>query len=136
MAIQKHTTQKLGIKAKTKAKTDKRQRGDFAEDLALAYLQEKGFSLVTRNFNCRLGELDLIMLDDDFLVFVEVRHRKTSHFGGALESITPSKQAKLRRAAEVYLQTTKTPDCPCRFDILCLTGNIQQPEYQWITNAF
>lgn len=76
------------------------------------------------------------MQDQDYLVFIEVRHRKNLQYGGALESITPSKQAKLRRAAKVYLQTTKTHDCPCRFDILCITGNLQKPEYQWIENAF
>jgi putative endonuclease len=134
--IQKHTTLGPGTKAKAHQKTDKRKRGDVAEDLALAYFQQRAFELIARNFNCRLGELDLVMSDQDYLVFIEVRHRKSHLYGGALESITPSKQAKLRRAAEVYMQSTKTPDCPCRFDILCLTGNLNKPDYQWIKNAF
>ena len=76
------------------------------------------------------------MRDQEYLVFVEVRHRKNTQYGGALESITFSKQAKLRRAAEVYLQNIKTRDCPCRFDILCITGSLQRPNYLWIENAF
>lgn len=76
------------------------------------------------------------MSDKDYLVFIEVRHRISSNFGGALESITPAKQAKLRRAAEFYLSQTKNRDCPCRFDILCINGNLRKPEYQWIENAF
>lgn len=141
-AIQKHMTQKPGTRTRAKTKdhvgrkTNKRQRGDDAEDLALTYLQAQGFKLIERNFNCRLGELDLVMQDQDYLVFVEVRHRKSHQYGGALESITPAKQAKLRRAAEVYMQSTKTIDCPCRFDILCVTGSLHTPDYQWIKNAF
>lgn len=134
--IRKRTTPKIGTQTKAKAKTDKRQRGDQAEDLALAYLKNQNFTLVTRNFNCRLGEIDLIMLDQSYLVFIEVRHRKNQAFGGALESITLAKQTKLRRAAEFYLQSTKTQDCPCRFDILCLTGDLKQPETMWIKDAF
>ena len=134
--IQKHTTPPHGTKIKANRKTDKRQRGDIAEDLALVFLQKHGFKLFERNFNCKLGEIDLIMQDQEYLVFVEVRHRKSTRFGGALESITASKQTKLRRAAEVYLQNIKTRDCACRFDILCITGSLQQPDYQWIKNAF
>lgn len=76
------------------------------------------------------------MLDQEYLVFIEVRHRLSSNFGGALESITPAKQTKLRRAAEFYLLSTKNNDCPCRFDILCVNGSLHKPEYQWIENAF
>lgn len=116
-------------------RTAKRTRGDLAEDLALKYFSARGFELVQRNFNCRLGEIDLIMLDQKSLVFIEVRYRTSSQFGGALESITPAKQAKLRRAAQMFLLATKNSDCPCRFDILCVSGNLRKPDYQWIENA-
>ncbi len=76
------------------------------------------------------------MRDYDYLVFIEVRYRVSTNYGGALESITVAKQNKLRRAAEFYLQRTKTGDCPCRFDILCVSGNLRKPNYQWIENAF
>ena len=76
------------------------------------------------------------MNDCDCLVFIEVRHRLSNAFGGALESITLSKQEKLRRAAQLYLLQTKNNDYPCRFDILCVNGNLRNPMYQWIENAF
>ncbi len=110
--------------------------GDHAEDLALHYLQAKSFTLEERNFNCRYGEIDLIMRDKDYIVFVEVRYRASLQFGGALESIDQFKQAKLRRAAEYYLVKRKSNDCACRFDILCVNGNLNKPDYEWIANAF
>ncbi len=110
--------------------------GDLAEDLALAYLERQGFVLEQRNFNCRYGEIDLLMWDQNYLVFVEVRYRASMNYGGALESIDHFKQSKLRRAAEFYLVNTKRNDCACRFDILCITGNLNNPHYEWISNAF
>ncbi len=110
--------------------------GDRAEDFALKTLQSKGFALEERNFHCRYGEIDLIMRDRDYIVFVEVRYRASSSFGGALESIDQFKQAKLRRAAEFYLVKRKINDCACRFDILCVNGNLNKPDYEWIANAF
>jgi len=110
--------------------------GDHAEDLALDYLLLKKFTLEERNFNCRYGEVDLIMRDKSYLVFVEVRYRASANFGGALESINRSKQDKLRKTAEFYLQKRKFIDSPCRFDILCVNGNLNKPDYEWIANAF
>ena len=110
--------------------------GNHAENLALKYLQIKGFRLIQCNFSCRHGEIDLVMQDSDYLVFVEVRHRKNQRFGGALASVDIRKQNKLRRAAEYYLIRHKKTDCPCRFDILCLDGDLGDPQYNWIQNAF
>jgi len=110
--------------------------GDHAEDLALSYFKNKKFSLEQRNFHCRYGEIDLIMWDQEYLVFIEVRHRASFDYGGALESIDHIKRSKLRRAAEFYLVSTKRNDCACRFDILCVNGNLNNPDYEWIANAF
>ena len=110
--------------------------GNRGEKLALSYLKKQGLRLHEKNYHCRYGEIDLIMWNDDYLVFVEVRYRKNKLFGGALESIDQSKQEKLRRSAEDYLMRTKNNATPCRFDILCLSGNLNKPEYQWIKNAF
>ncbi len=110
--------------------------GNRAEDLALKFLKKQGLALLQRNFNCRFGEIDLIMTDNDYLVFVEVRYRKDQNFGGALASIDQRKQRKLTNSAEHYLQINKLKDTPCRFDILCLGGPLNKPEYQWLQNAF
>jgi len=109
--------------------------GDHAEDLALSYLLLKKITLKERNFHCKYGEVDLIMRDKEYLVFVEVRYRASAKFGGALESINHTKQAKLKRTAEFYLQKRKLTDSPCRFDILCINGNLNNPDYEWIANA-
>lgn len=110
--------------------------GDRAEKLAHKYLRKQGLKSLTQNYHCRFGEIDLIMQDKDYLVFIEVRYRNSQQFGGALESVDRHKQAKLRRTAETYLLKTKNHDCPCRFDILCVTGNLNNPEIDWIKNAF
>lgn len=110
--------------------------GSRAERLALKYLKKRGLTLHTQNFHCRYGEIDLIMWDADYLVFVEVRHRKNQQYGGALASVDQRKQGKLRRTAEHYLVHSKNTDCPCRFDILCVNGSLYKPEYDWVQNAF
>ncbi len=82
------------------------QRSGFAaEQVALDYLLSRGLRLVARNFRVRLGELDLVMADGDQLVFVEVRRRASTRFGGAAASVTPAKQRRVRRAAQAFLST-------------------------------
>ena len=110
--------------------------GSRGEKLALKYLKKQGLLLHEKNYHCRYGEIDLIMWHGDYLTFIEVRYRKNQQYGGALESITQLKQDKLRRSAQDYLIRTKNNATPCRFDILCLNGNLNKPEYQWIQNAF
>lgn len=84
--------------------TFKQAQGYYAESYACAYLQQAGLTLVTRNFRCKFGEIDLIMREQDTLVFVEVRYRKNQQYTSAIESITFAKQQRIRRAAQVYLQ--------------------------------
>jgi len=110
--------------------------GNRAENLAFKFLKQQGLQLRERNFRCRLGEIDLIMQDANYLVFIEVRYRKGNDFGGALASVDSHKQKRLRRAAETYLLQHKLTDLPCRFDILCLTGSLSKPSFDWIENAF
>src|SRR5260370_13052525 len=74
------------------------ERGAAAEADAALYLQTQGLSVLARNLRCRAGELDLVCLDDGVIVIVEVRHRATSDFGGALASVTLRKQRKIIRA--------------------------------------
>ncbi len=110
--------------------------GSRAEKLAAKFLKAKGLTLTETNYRCKAGEIDLVMKHHDYLVFVEVRHRKSMQFGGALESIDARKQAKLRRAAEHYLIKHKLTNAPARFDILCVNGELKKPDLQWIQNAF
>src|SRR5690606_19781144 len=79
--------------------------GREAEAYALRHLQEHGLTLITQNWSCRRGELDLVMLDGDTVVFVEVRYRRHAGWGGALESVDYRKQEKLTLAAQTFLQS-------------------------------
>jgi len=109
------------------------QQGNAAEKIAATFLQQKGLTLVEKNFRCKYGEIDLIMREGKTLVFVEVRLRSNNNFGGAAMSINHAKQQKLSRTAELYLQTYG--NCTCRFDaILMQSTNINAIE--WIQNAF
>jgi putative endonuclease len=109
-------------------------KGSDAEQIAVSYLQRQHLILVTQNYRCRFGEIDLIMRDENTLVFIEVRQRANDQFGGAAASITPAKQAKLLRTARHYLSELNS-EPPCRFDALLLSGSDGQ-KIEWIQNAF
>ena len=107
--------------------------GRAAEDRALKELSAAGLRLVARNFRCRLGEIDLVMRDADTLVFVEVRSRARSDYGGAAASVGPAKQHRLRREAQRYLNEHFGDHWPpCRFDVCALEG----AGIDWIRDAF
>ncbi|MCG7934104.1 MAG: YraN family protein [Candidatus Thiodiazotropha taylori] len=114
-------------------KADHLQQGEAAEQLAVDYLSRRGLKLVTRNFRCKVGEIDLIMREKRTLVFVEVRYRQSDDYGSALESITPSKQRKLLAAANLYLQKNQI-DQACRFDVVAINGSANK-RTTWIKDA-
>ncbi|MDO9151594.1 MAG: YraN family protein [Methylotenera sp.] len=107
--------------------------GQAAEKIAATFLQKSGLRLLEKNYRCVHGEIDLIMRDGKTLVFVEVRLRSNSKFGGAGMSITPSKQQKLTRTAELYLQTNG--DSACRFDAILMHA-LDITAVEWIRDAF
>lgn len=112
-----------------------RDIGKLHEGLAANYLQQHGLQLLQRNFQCRTGEIDLIMLSHDTLVFVEVRYRKSDAFGSAIESVTYKKQQKILKTAQFYLM--KNPQhqhLNYRFDIVGISQNGQTID--WLSNAF
>lgn len=111
-------------------RTARQLEGDAAENRALQHLQSQGLTLVQRNFRCKGGEIDLILQQQDTLVFVEVRKRAEARFGGAAASVTSRKQARLILAAHIFLQRYSTLP-PCRFDIVALDGS----RLSWIKNA-
>ncbi|MCY7386640.1 MAG: YraN family protein, partial [Burkholderiales bacterium] len=94
--------------------------------------------LVVRNYRCRYGEIDLIMQHAEWLVFIEVKLRTTTsgwtNFGGALASITPTKQARIIATAQHYLGGLKQLP-PCRFDAVLLNG-LNLNDVEWLRNAF
>ena len=117
-----------------------RDRGRDAELACCKYLQQRGLKLLAKNYLGRRGELDLVMQENNTVVFVEVRYRKNDTYGGALESVTPVKQEKLRMTAEQYLQQ-ETRLNNGRFDVVAMTEKIQNNgsnvySFEWIKNAF
>ena len=112
--------------------------GQDAEDYALEYLLGQGLQLLARNWRCKGGELDLVMLDGDTVVFVEVRYRKHAQWGGALASIDGRKRQKLILAAQFFLQKEhRWADAPCRFDVVAIESTPSgQADLNWLKNAF
>ena len=108
-------------------------RGRHAEELAAAFLQQRGLTLVARNYRCRFGEIDLIARDDATIVFVEVRLRGADRFGGAAASITAAKRTRLLRAARHYLARVR-PVPACRFDAVLVSG--ADFSIEWLKNVF
>jgi len=109
-------------------------QGQLYEQLASEYLARQGLQLLQSNYQCKAGEIDLVMRDGASLVFVEVKYRASSAFGGAAAAVTASKQQKLLRACRWYLQQHRLSEQPCRLDVVAIEG--QSPyQYQWIKNA-
>jgi len=108
--------------------------GALAEQLAARYLQQQGLKLIERNYRSRFGEIDLIMKEGAELVFVEVRQRRNTDFGGAAASIDDRKQQRIVRTAQQYLSSlVRLP--PCRFDVVLIEG-ANEEELRWLKNAF
>jgi len=114
--------------------------GQQAEQQALNFLQQQGLSLITRNYHCRQGEIDLIMEDQKTLVFIEVRYRKGCNFGSSAESVTLRKQQKIIHTAEHYLLHKVAAQVPaCRFDVVAIypsVGEQSSLQFDWIKSAF
>ena len=110
--------------------------GRAAEDAAFRHLERQGLKLIERNWSCRYGELDLVMLDGDTVVFVEVRARRHATWGGAAASIDARKRGKLITTAECFLQRFPRWSChPCRFDVVAIMTR-EPAHLDWIQNAF
>lgn len=117
-------------------RTPRQRDGDQAEALAAAYLERNGLRILERNYRVRGGELDLMALDGETLVFVEVRYRKSARFGGAAASIDTRKQQRLIHAAQVYLlKHPRQANRPCRFDCVLL-DTLHNAHIDWIKDAF
>ena len=114
-----------------------RDKGQFFEVRARDFLYRQGLRDFQLNFRSRYGEIDLIARDKETLVFVEVRYRQDASFGSPVATVTHGKQQKIIRTARYFLQKNGlTNRMPCRFDVVGITGEPGQLEYQWIKNAF
>jgi putative endonuclease len=114
-----------------------RAAGDVFELRACAELERAGLKLLARNYTTRYGELDLVMREGKTIVFVEVRHRRNAAYGDAAASVTASKQAKLIKAAGLWLAAhTEWAHSDCRFDVIAYNGPADVARMIWLRNGF
>ena len=121
----------------TKTTAPHLQKGQLAEQSALAFLESKGLKLIERNYSYKTGEIDLIMLDNIVLVFVEVRYRNSDRFGTGADSITRAKRQRIINTAKHFLQRRKSLDELCRFDVISASrDSANGMKLNWIKHAF
>lgn len=116
---------------------DTRQQGRNWERVAESMLCRRGLRILTRNYLCRSGEIDLVMLDGPVLVFVEVRYRHSDRYGSGADSVTWSKQCRIVSAARQFLgRHPKYGQHPARFDVVSIGRGASGVEINWIRSAF
>ncbi|MGB0882646.1 MAG: YraN family protein [Vicingaceae bacterium] len=109
--------------------------GEKGEELAKIYLENLGYEILALNWRERKFEIDLIAKDNQEIVFVEVKTRSTSYFGGPEEAVTPKKQQHLIDGADCYIQKNEI-DLECRFDVLAIILNENTQEVKHFKAAF
>ena len=112
---------------------NKRKVGFEKEELAITYLERQGLSILQRNFSCRQGEIDIIALHGEYLVFVEVKYRSGNAMGNAIEAVDYRKQRRICKVADYYRYIHKVGNQRMiRYDVVAIQGD----KIQWIQNAF
>ena len=117
---------------------DRRLLGQWGEKRCEKFLKNKGLKTLTRNFLCKTGEIDLVMVDPEgCIVFVEVRTKTDEKFSDVESSITPAKKTRLKRAARYFIATNDIKNRPFRFDIVAIVlGHKGSPQIRHYENAF
>ncbi|MDR0293691.1 MAG: YraN family protein [Oscillospiraceae bacterium] len=116
-----------------------RKEGGRGEQLALQYLQKKGYCLLRSNYTAPCGEIDLIVYDDRYLVFVEVKMRAARTYGHPLETVTPAKKKKIRMTAEHFLLKNPRSTLQPRIDVVAIDapdGGFGEVRIEHVENAF
>ena len=117
--------------------TDRPSKGAQWEKLAESFLNKRGLKTLERNYNSRFGEVDLIMMDRQALVFTEVRYRRSDTHGSGAQSVTFAKQKRITRASQRFLQHHRHhASLSCRFDVVSIGYDEGRLLLNWIRNAF
>ncbi len=101
-------------------KNSTRQKGKMGEDIACRYLEEKGFTILDRNYKFEHAELDIVAYQGRFIIFVEVKTRSSKSFGEPEESIDEKKKEKLLHVAEAWMYERRMTGAPARFDVISI----------------
>ncbi|SKA76409.1 putative endonuclease [Clostridium sp. USBA 49] len=112
--------------------------GFLGEEIAVKYLKKYGYVILERNFNCKIGEIDIIGKDKDYIVFIEVKTRYSNIYGSPGEAVTHSKQYKIYKIAQYYIMNKKFYKFNFRFDVIEIMLNNKNNKYsiKLIKNAF
>lgn len=110
--------------------------GKIGEDLAACELERRGYAITARRYRTACGEIDIVAECEGVLVFVEVKARADAEFGTAAEAVTPWKQRRLTRMANDYLTRERIIDRPCRFDVVTVMLDGEEPKIEVYVNAF
>jgi len=110
--------------------------GNWGEDCAAKFLVENGYEVLTRNYRCKIGEIDIIAKNEEYIVFVEVKTRKNIAFGYPRESVTKYKQKKIHYVALNYITRYNLNSSFFRFDVVEIIGNEYGNTIQIFKNAF
>jgi len=110
--------------------------GKEGEEIAAAFLEQRGYRIVAKNFRSRYGEIDLIAWDQETLVFIEVKSRSSDLFGGPVGGVNHRKQVKIGLVAAGFIQKERLWSSPCRFDIVSIVGQPGQTTVGLLQNAF
>jgi len=116
--------------------SDQQAFGREGESLAADHLVKKGYRILARNYQTPRGEIDIIGMEGDTIVFVEVKARRSDHFGNPKCAVTRSKQKKISMAALHYLKSTKQSDAKARFDVVSIRSGGSDPAIELIRSAF
>jgi putative endonuclease len=119
-------------------KDDRQDTGRRGEQIAREHLEEKGYSILTTNFRCKVGEIDIIAKDRHMVVFVEVRTLTSAQRGPAYNTVTYPKQRQVKRAALFYISKHNLVNTQFRFDVIGITLNRKTGDFDLdqIENAF
>lgn len=99
---------------------DRKRLGERGEEAAAAFLERAGMTVIERNWRCSAGEIDIVALDDETIVLVEVKTRRTVSKGTPEEAVTPAKCRRYAKLAAAYVQSAGVSDVPVRFDVVAL----------------
>jgi putative endonuclease len=114
----------------------KTKKGTIGEDLAVDFLQKKGYRILQRNYRFEHGEIDIVAEDGNVLVFVEVKARRSKEFGEPEDAVTPRKREKIRSTADGYLFENNIDDKECRFDVIAVDYTGNKTEIRHLKDAF
>ena len=112
--------------------------GKIGENIAVTFLQHKGYRILYRNWHCSFGEIDIVAQEKDFVAFVEIKTRTNLDFGPPYSAVNDIKQARLIKLAQVFLKRYGMTDSPCRIDVISISvgKNNKVADIELIKDAF